>query len=156
MASSQDLILWMTNNRAKVRRYGRILQALTGLFLVFMGYFMGHAHFHLILDGTKTQGKIVAYKTEYFQNSKGSSTSYMPVVAFRAGDRTIQFEDWLGSRSTGNVNVLVPVLYDPDAPAVAMIDRPTWNWIPWAPIFGVGVFLLLVSTVGWVRSSRPA
>jgi hypothetical protein len=39
----------------------------------------------------------------------------------------------------------VIVLYDPANPSLAMIDRPVWNWLPWAPIFALGLFLVLVA-----------
>jgi hypothetical protein len=42
----------------------------------------------------------------------------------------------------------VIVLYDPTNPSVAMIDRPVWNWIPWAPTFAVGLFLALAAIKG--------
>jgi hypothetical protein len=29
-----------------------------------------------------------------------------------------------------------------------MIDRPFWNWIPWAPALAMGAFLALVSLKG--------
>ena len=67
----------------------------------------------------------------------------MPVVEYRAmGDKRIRFEDWLGKSSTGMLNESVPVLYETTDPSVAMIDRPVWNWMPWAPIIAVGLFLV--------------
>lgn len=76
----------------------------------------------------------------------------MPIVEFQAGDRVVQFQDWLGTKIAGNINVSVIVLYDPVNPSVAMIDRPVWNWIPWTPIFVVGVFLVLVAIKGAFRA----
>jgi hypothetical protein len=46
------------------------------------------------------------------------------------------------------------VLYDPVHPTSAMIDRQVMNWIPWGPTIGVGAFLILVGTIGLVRSAR--
>jgi hypothetical protein len=37
-----------------------------------------------------------------------------------------------------------------------MIDRPVWNWIPWAPTFAVGLFLALVGLKGFFQSRRSA
>jgi hypothetical protein len=76
----------------------------------------------------------------------------MPIVEFQAGDRVVQFQDWLGAKIAGTRNVSVIVLYDPVNPSVAMIDRPVWNWIPCAPNFAVGVFLILVAIRGTFRS----
>ena len=115
---------------------------------------MGHVHFYLLRNGVRGPGRIVAYKQESFRNSSGSSstsTSYMPVVEFHTNDRFVQFQDWLGTNVAGNKNVPVMVLYDPANPTEAMIDRPVWNWIPWAPIAVLGLFLLLVSIKGAFR-----
>ena len=46
------------------------------------------------------------------------------------------------------------VLYDPANPAVAMIDRPVWNWIPRAPTFAVGLFMVLAAINGFFKSRR--
>jgi hypothetical protein len=35
-----------------------------------------------------------------------------------------------------------------------MIDRPVWNWIPWAPTFAVGFLLLLSAINGFFKSRR--
>ena len=48
----------------------------------------------------------------------------------------------------------VTVLYDPAHPSDAMIDRPIWNWLPWAPIGAVGLFLILVAMRGWLADRR--
>jgi hypothetical protein len=134
-----------------------IPQALTGLFFLGLSHFLGFAHFHLIREGARAPGRIVAYQEEIFRRSSGSSsTSFMPVVEFRANDRAIQFRDWLGSNSTGALSSSVVVLYDPANPSVAMIDRPVWNWIPWAPTFAVGLFLVLVAIKGFFQSRRSA
>jgi hypothetical protein len=42
----------------------------------------------------------------------------------------------------------VAILYDPANVSLAMIDRPFWNWIPWAPALAMGAFLALVSLKG--------
>jgi hypothetical protein len=78
----------------------------------------------------------------------------MPIVEFEAGDRIVRFEDWLGSSSTGNLPDRVTVLYDRDRPSDAMIDRPAWNWLPWAPIGVVGLFLTLVAVKGRLGRAR--
>jgi hypothetical protein len=78
--------------------------------------------------------------------------AFMPIVEFQAGDRIVRFEDWKGSSLAGSLRDRVTVLYDPARPSVAMIDRPAWNWLPWAPIAAVGLFLTLVAIKGWLVS----
>lgn len=143
----------MTDNRAKLLRYAFLLQLPVGLIFMALFYPMGKVHFDLIRKGLRAPGKIVDYKEEYFKSTSGSSsTSFMPIVEFRAGDRVIRFEDWMGSNSTGGMSGPVTVLYSPADPSVAMIDRPVWNWIPWAPTFVLGLFLVLVAIKGAFRS----
>ncbi len=81
---------WATNNKAKVLRYTRFAQAVMGLFLMLLGYYIGIEHFHLIRAGVRTQGTIVGYKQEYFPGnysraSSSGTTASMPLVKFQAG-----------------------------------------------------------------------
>ena len=156
MASAEEFVTQVARAAPNFLRYIFIFQAFAGLLLIGLAYFMGAAHFHLIRAGIRTPGKIVGYKQQYFTSSSGSTSStttgYMPIVEFQAGDHVVQFQDWLGAKIAGTANVSVIVLYDPVNPSVAMIDRPVWNWIPWAPTFAVGVFLVLVAIRGALRS----
>ena len=147
----------LIGNKAKILRYAWIPQVLAGLFLLGLGYFMGHAHFHLIREGVRAPGRIVGYKQENFRSSSGSfsSTGYMPIVEFHTNERFVQFQDWLGTHVAGNKNVPVIVLYDPANPMSAMIDRPVWNWIPWAPTFALGFLLFLGAINRFFKSRRP-
>jgi hypothetical protein len=146
MASLQQNIEWLTRHPSQVKRYARILQVIAGLLLLAAGYFMGKHQLALILWGTRTSGVIVAYKQKdvrVWQTEELANTSYMPVVEYRAGGNLVRFEDWLGSRLPGVANTNVVVLYDAAHPSGAMIDRPVWNWLPWAPVSLVGTLLFL-------------
>ena len=156
MASPEELVAHVTRAAPKFFRYIFLLQAFAGLLLIGLAYFMGVAHFHLIRGGIRAPGKIIGYRQKYFTSSSGSTSStttgYMPIVEFQAGDHVVQFQDWLGTKIAGSANVSVVVLYDAVNPTVAMIDRPVWNLIPWAPTFVVGVFLVLVAIKGAFRA----
>jgi hypothetical protein len=160
LASAEKLVAQLTSNREKILRYAWIPQLFAGLVFLGLGYFMGHAHFHLIREGVRAPGRIVDYKQKSFRSSSGATssttTAYMPIVEFHTNERFIQFQDWLGTSIAGNKNVPVMVLYDPANPSVAMIDRPAWNWLPWAPIFALGLFLVLVAIKGFFQSRRSA
>jgi Protein of unknown function (DUF3592) len=147
------LSAWLGANRASVLRYTRFAQLVLGVFLLFFGYYIGNEHFHLIRQGIRTQGTIVGYKQETMPNGVGVrwDVAFFPIVTFHAGDQIVQFKDWMGSKAEVR-NVPVTVLYDPADPSVAMIDRPVMNWIPGAPTFGVGLFLVLVAIKGWLRT----
>src|SRR4029077_18805355 len=137
---------WAASNGAKVLRYTRVAQAVVGVFLLLLGYYISKEHFHLIPQGVRTQRTTVSYMQESLSNGGGARWDYasLPIVRFQAGDEVVQFKDWMGSKAEV-LNVRVRVLYDPANPYVAMIDRPVWNWIPCAPTFGVGLFLVLVA-----------
>ncbi len=144
---------WAQNNKEKILRYTRIAEVVTGVFLLCLGYVIGKDHYHLIRDGARAPGTIVGYQQKYFRGSDGRVSSgdvgFMPIVKFQAGGQDVRFRDWMGTNAAV-LNVRVTVLYDPEKPGLAMIDRPVWNWIPWAPMLGVGVFLFLVGVRGWM------
>lgn len=73
---------------------------------------------------------------------------YLPIVEFEALGDKVHFEERkLVSQGEG-VGWSVAVLYDPNNVSLAMIDRPLWNWMPWAPALAMGAFLALVSLKG--------
>jgi hypothetical protein len=142
---------WMKTHQSSVRRILALVQLLLGICLIAFGYRTTRDHFYLVREGTRTQGTIVGHVAVRIRHWTGNTydTAYMPIVQFKAGDQVIHFQDWLGSNSTANLNSRVNVLYSPENPSEAIIDRPIMNWLPWAPCLLVGVFLVLVS----VRSS---
>ena len=157
MASSDELTAWVNRFGRTFLRYVRLLQLLAWLFLMVFGYYIGRVHFDLIVEGSRTQGRIVDYKEERIGNRIGTGTNrmvFMPVVEFRAGDHAVRFKDWKGSSVAAGLRTSVPVIYRSAEPSVAMIDRPVWNWIPWAPAFLLGFFLSLVAIKGRL-TKRP-
>jgi len=160
MASPDELVngsvTWALTNREKILRFAFIAQLVVGLVFVALGYAMGKDHFRLIRHGVRADGKIVSYREKYFGSNSSptkSTLAFMPIVEFQINDRVVQFQDWKGT-NVATPNQRVVVVYDPANPMVAMIDRPAWNWIPWAPTFGLGVFLLLVGIMGGLRAMR--
>ena len=143
---------WMSNNKPKILRYTRVVEVVVGIFFVFFGYYIGRDHYHLIRHGVRTSGTIVGYKQESFPDRGGThwDTAFMPIVKFQARGRDIDFKDWMGSGAAVIWKIPVTVLYDPEDPSVAMIDRPVWNWIPWAPTLAVGLFLFLAGIKGLI------
>ena len=145
----------LTLNKAKILRYTHYAQLACGLFLLLFGYSIGKDHFRLVRAGVRAPGVIVEYRPQIFHNTRTNSTTtgFMPVVQFQANGRTFRFKDWLGANSTAPLQ-RVTVLYDPDRPANAMIDRAIMNWIPWGPTMGIGLFLLLVGFAGLTYAAR--
>ena len=151
----EGLVARVLENRAQILRYMCIPQAFAGAILLIVAYTMGHVHLHLIQQGVRAPGTVVGFNQRYIGNSLSRTTpalAFMPIVEFQAGDRIVRFEDWKGSPLAGSLRDRVTVLYDPARPSDAMIDRPVWNWLPWAPIAAVGLFLTLVAIKGWLVS----
>lgn len=145
-----QLSAWVNNNKGRVLRYTRVAEVVVGLFFVLFGYYIGKDHYHLIRHGVRTSGMIVGYKQESLPDRGGTrwDTAFMPIVKFQARGREVEFKDWMGSGAAVSWKIPVTVLYDPENPSMAMIDRPVWNWIPWAPTFAVGLFLFLAGING--------
>jgi hypothetical protein len=152
----EGLVARAIENKAQILRYIYIPQALAGAILLIVAYVMGHGHFHLIQQGVRAPGTVVGFQQRYIGNTISRTTptlAFMPIVEFQAGERIVRFEDWKGSSSADSLRNRVTVLYDPVRSSDAMIDRPVWNWLPWAPIAAVGLFLTLVAIKGWLGSS---
>lgn len=153
----EEWVARLLKNKEQILHYAYIAQAFAGAVLLVAAYVMGHAHFHLIRQGVSAQGTVVGHEQQNFvsRSSSGgtrSTLAFMPIVEFQAGEQTVRFKDWKGSSSGGDLHDRVTVLYDPARPSDAMIDRPVWNWFPWAPIGAVGLFLTLVAIKGWFGS----
>jgi hypothetical protein len=157
-------VTWLLNNREKYFHFLRYVQLAVGIFLILFGYAIGKDHLQLVMHGQRATGTIVGYKQVSIRRSSGFyDTANMPVVEFNAeynaeysaghsasgsNSEPVRFQDWLSRPSDPYLHSAVPVLYDPANPAIAMIDRPLWNWIPWAPTIAVGLLLVLSGAKG--------
>jgi hypothetical protein len=131
-------------------------QAIIGMFLLGLAYFMGRDHFDLIWSGARTQGRITGFIDQEWKPSGNRLpvTAHMPMVEYSLGSSRARFIDWLAGRPGEDRNAVVPVLYLPARPSIAMIDRPLWNWIPWGPTAAVGILLILSALGGFWRFVR--
>lgn len=148
-------------NNSSVQRIVPWLQIVTGSILIALAYFIGNLQFDLIRNGIRTTGKIVRfeYLTYSMSSAHGfrSSSAFHPVVELKVDGQRVEFRDRIGSVSGAGMNATVPVLFNPKLPTMAMIDRPFWNWLPWAPTLAVGAILLLIGLRGVFRreASHP-
>lgn len=152
---------WIARHKQNVVGWLRIAQAVTALVLLTLAFHTGKTRFVLLTEGVRAAGRIVDYKEERFStrsvgNMTRTTTMSLPVVQFQAAGQVVTFTDWMGSPAAGEINDAVTVLYDPARPSVAMIDRPVWNWMPWAPFFAIGAFLLTVALRGWYVHERAS
>jgi hypothetical protein len=156
----------MNIDRSRMHAWGqRFVQALpwiqlaAGVVLVALAWQIGRAPFALLRGGVRTTGQIVRFESAAMRMTaapaiRASTTVFYPVVAFEAGGRRFEFRDRFGSGSAAGTHAMVPVLFMPDAPAQAMIDRSLRSWMPWAPTFAVGAFLGVAGLAGVLRR-RP-
>ena len=152
-------VAWVDALGAAFVRSRRALQLATGLFLVLLGLYLGRVRIELMLDGARTSGRIVAYEQRLMPTSGTSghhTLAFMPVVEFQAAARSVRFTDWLGSSVAAARNESVAVVYRRSEPSVAMIDRRVGNWLPWAPILALGLFLSLDAVRGYLAPRRSA
>lgn len=143
----------LSNNPERLNQIMRRVQGAAGILLMLVGYFTGHIYFALIQDGVRAQGTIVDFQYKSWTTVRSNGTyswtsAYMPIVEFRVNDKNYRFQNWWGSSSAAGKNTKVPIFFNAQDPAIAMIDKGLQNWIPWAPIFCTGVFLMLVSIFG--------
>lgn len=156
MPFPQQQVEWILANRAKILRYAFVPQLLAAAALLSLAYFTGKTDVHLLLNGARTRGKIVGFQRRELHTHRNPSsngvygrTVYLPIVEFEVLGDKVHFEERkLVSQGEG-VGWPVAVLYDPNNVSLAMIDRPLWNWMPWAPALAIGAFLALVSLKGF-------
>jgi hypothetical protein len=155
MPFPEQQVEWMLANRAKILRYAFVPQLLVAVALLSLAYFTGKADAHLLLNGARTRGKIVGFQPRELHTHRNPSSNgvygrrvYLPIVEFEARGDKVRFEERKLVAKGEGVGWPVSVLYDPNKASVAMIDRPFWNWIPWAPALAIGAFLALVSFKG--------
>ena len=155
MPFPQSQIDWMLANRAKILRYAFVPQFLVAAVLLSVAYFTGKNDVHLLLNGTRTTGKIVAFQPRELHTYRNPSSTgrygrilYFPIVEFQAQGTVVRFEEHKIVTQSEPVGWPVTVLYDPSKTSLAMIDRLLWNWIPWGPALAIGILLALASLRG--------
>jgi len=164
MPFPQSQVEWLLANRAKILRYAFVPQLFAAIALLAFAYFTGKTDIHLLLNGARTRGKIVGFHRRQLHTHRNPSSTgmfgrnvYLPVVEFEAQGTVVRFEEKKLVTQSEGVGWPVAVLYDPGNLSLAMIDRPFWNWIPWAPALAVGALLLLAALSGLLSMSsrRP-
>ncbi len=156
MPFPQSQVEWILANRAKILRYAFVPQLFAAVALFAVAYFTGRADIHLLLNGARTSGKIVGFQSRELHTYRNPSSTgtfgrivYLPIVEFEAQGTVVRFEERKLVAHGESVGWPVTVLYDPGNPSLAMIDRPFWNWIPWAPALAMGLLLALASLRGF-------
>jgi len=122
------------------------------------GLYLGNKQYQMELVGVLAEGAVIRLESVNNPSSEGNSTTYYPVVRFEDKQgHTMTFQDRVGASYPMNKQGdIVTVLYDPQYPDKAMIDRGLWNWLPAMGCAGAGLLLLLVNMQTYRRSRRRA
>lgn len=118
----------------KTYKVGAYACFVIALLSVGCAYYAGMDMVDKLANGVSARGEVIGFESRYSSSSSSSSSSgytYYSVVQYRdSNGNTIKFEDGVGSshkmhkRGEG-----VDVLYNPEDPYDAMIDRGIWNWL---------------------------
>jgi hypothetical protein len=164
LATLDAVVSRLLNRRQKILRYAFIPRGILGVSLALFGAYSGRAQAQILFAGARTTGMIVGHETHDIRTSHRAgrppyrssfgNVSFMPIVEFEADGKPIRFTSWWGRRSAPQEGERVSVLYDPANPSAAMIDLGFRNWIPWAPLFAVGVLLIVSALKGWLAFMR--
>ncbi|QKK01967.1 MAG: DUF3592 domain-containing protein [Pseudomonadota bacterium] len=134
------------------------VMVLIGAGLIAGGYYWGVNHSAFKARALATKGTVVEVVSDYNSTSDGSSYTYHPVVEFEtaAGKRT-EFTDRSGSSPPAySGGEQVAVLYDPDNPRKAQIDRGWLDRLPMLGLMAVGILVLLQSMWTYFRLRQHA
>lgn len=143
--------------RAMIKNYtiGGYVCLLIALGLAGGSYYLGADMVDKLRSGVPTQGEVVDFESRYSRSSEGSGYTYYSVVEFTddAG-RLVRFRDRVGSSHRMNKRGdVVDVLYAPNNPVDAMIDRGIWNWVISGGL-ALGAFLLLFAAMDNFKTAR--
>jgi hypothetical protein len=138
----------LTDDEIRERLHRHDRQALLWsplLALLALGLFAGGWYLYLDLQGfsgkaLSGQGEVVRLESRSSSGSDSGGPTYYPVVRFLAdGEKVVSFTDKLGtSPSLYQSGDVVKVLYDPERPGKAMIDRGLFNCLPAVALIGAG------------------
>ena len=135
----------------KANRFAPPILLLAGVGLLFLGVHLHQKTAAFLARAVRAPGVVVEMATNH--SSEGNST-YAPVVGFEHDGRKYTFKDTISSNPPSyRRGEAVGVLYDPDQPRDARIDRGRWNKA--VPIL-IGVFGALLCLLGFWSFSRPA
>ena len=115
-------------------------QLLVALVLFGFAYSTGKTDMHLLQKGARTDGRIVGFQKRQFRTNRNRISTgtpgrnvYLPIVEFEADGTLARFEEHKLLPSGEGVGWVVPVLYDPANPSVAMIDPRQLELVPLGP-----------------------
>lgn len=132
-----------------VMRVGIPITVIFALGMMYGGYYMHNNVTDFVANAHSARGEIVEMRSR----SSDDGYTYYAVVSFEGpSGKAVKFKDNVGSshplKKTGD---MVDVLYNPDKPRDAMIDRGILNNVPALGLMLVGFLTLIYSFKAWRR-----
>jgi len=145
----EELHLRLKEQNAKTKRWAPVAVAVA-LILIGVGHYLAEDLYVFLLKGKPAAGEIVGYER---RRDSSMETVYYPTVEFSdPSGNVVRFMDRVGSSSPGSGGKSnVEVLYLPENPESAMIDRGMGNWAAPGGILFLGFLLLSITLKSWYR-----
>lgn len=128
----------------------KLIVATASLAMMVFSFFIGGGLFQLVFHSEKAPGTIIRYERKYWNKA----TLY-PVVRFETEGKSFEFRNYMDPSGTDHEGEKVTVLFKKSDPTLAMIDYGWKNWIPWGPIFFMGLILFYASITGSPTLTAP-
>jgi Protein of unknown function (DUF3592) len=129
----------------RLKPWQRVLAVVAGAMMIVTAVYLGIRPVHYRFMASRTAGTVIAHYESHDPES-GDFMDPREIVRFTpAGGTSIDFVDRESSNEIVNVGETVEVLYFPDDPAAAIIDRGLWDLFIDA---GIALFGVLVITIG--------
>jgi hypothetical protein len=125
-------------NKSMKKKF-RLIQILIGPVLMIYAASIGHIPFELMFNAQTATGKIIELQYEVTD----AESTYYPIVTFEVDGKAYKFKNLMGEQSNSGIGREVRVYYRAQEPEVAMMDMGAKNWLPWGPIFIMGLIAFL-------------
>lgn len=131
-------------SQAKIQRITAYIMLLIAIGTSIGAYFAGEHMQKYVMEGLSAKGEVIRIESRYDSSSEGSGYTYYSVVEFKEQNGSeIKFQDSVGASTPMHERgELVDVLYLPENPQKAIIDRAIWNWTLSAALLAVSLLLL--------------
>jgi len=109
---------------------------------------MGLDRWHFLQNAQKIQGLVIDFESSTSTSDGQTTTTYAPIIEYTPPrlNSSIKFTDDLSSSSHSNsIGDKVPVLYLPDSPSEAIMDKGLLNWFGPGLLSFMGIIFTLIS-----------
>jgi hypothetical protein len=148
-----DEYMQLVRNQDQMLKKWIPLYLLLGLVFLGVSYHLSKDTQNMLMNGINISGEVVGLYTN--PNSSGKKL-YHNIVRFKTKEgQVFQFTDKVGSSIPMDSNKqVVTVIYEPNNPHHAIVDRGFWNWMPTAVTLTPGLLILWLSFRSYLRINR--